>query len=112
MIPVPQAITVSLIVINFGDITVTLDRAIDDTKEVVILFLSRPLTPSQQSANQKLTLMKSPTIAGTDFICTDYYTEVYGRALQAGDYVQLKVAVYNTDKESYSDYSHQRILVS
>lgn len=110
--PLPQPINVSLIVINFGDITVTLDRAVDVSKEVVILFLSRPLSPSQQTANQKMTLMKSPTIAGTDFIVTDYYEEVYGRILAVGEYVQSRVAIYNTDNQNYSSYSVQRILVS
>ena len=110
--PLPQPINVSLIVINFGDITVTLDRAVDATKEVVVLFLSRPLSGSQQSAHQKLILMKSPTINGTDFIVTDYYEEVYGRILNVGEYVQSKVAIYNTDSENYSSYSVQRVLVS
>jgi len=112
LVAIPQAIKINLIVINFGDITVTFDRAIDDSKEVVILFLSRPLTASQQSPNQKLTLMKSTTLNGYDFICTSYYAEVYGRVLNAGEYVQARVAVYNTDNQSYSAYYNQRFLVS
>lgn len=110
--PLPQPISVDLIVINFADITVTLDRAIDVTKEVVILFLSRPLTGSQMSPNQKMILMKSPTLNGTDFICTDYYESVYGRSVAAGEWLQTKVAVYNTDSENYSSYSVKRVLVS
>lgn len=106
--PPPPPALITNLAINFGDITVTLDTNIDNTKMVVILFLSRPLTASQQSPNQKMLLMKSATDNGFDFICTNYYTEVYGRSLQVGEYVQTKLAIYNTDNENYSAFSVAR----
>lgn len=110
--PLPQPLNIILVVINFGEITVTFDRAIDDTKEVVVLYLSRPLSASQMSPNQKMILMKSETLNGTDFICTDYYESVYGRSVIAGEWLQTKLALYNTDSENYSSMSVSRIQVT
>ena len=110
--PLPLPISVSIITTNFGDLTITFDRAVDNTTEVIAIYLSRPLSASQQSGNQKLVLMKAQTDTGFDFICTDYYKSVYGRLPNAGEWIQLKVALYSTTSENFSSHTVKRIQYS
>lgn len=110
--PLPLPITVTIITTNFGDLTVTMDRSIDNTTEVVALYLSRPLSATQKSGYQKMILMKAQTATGFDFICTDYYISVYGRLPVAGEWLQLKLAIYSTVGENFSSHTVQRIQYS
>ncbi len=109
--PLPQPISIVTIVINFGDITITLDRAVTAANESILLFMSRPLRATQMSANQKMVLMKTSTQDGLDFIPTSYYEEVYGRKLISGEYVQTKMAIYDNVSNNYSAFSHGRFEV-
>lgn len=111
LVPPPQPRPASLIAVLFGNFQVDFTPDIDSTKEVIVCFLSRPLSGSQVSSNQKLTLMKTATADGSGYFCGDYYTEVYGRIPEIGEFIQCKVAVYNTDEQNLSAYSVQRFEV-
>jgi len=110
--PVPQPINVTTIFSDGFAFSVSFDRVVDDTTEVIILFLSRPLISSQMSGYIKSTLMLTSTIASNSIIPTDYYKEVYGRVIQPGEFIQTKVAIYSTVSQNYSSFSVQRIQVS
>jgi hypothetical protein len=107
----PQPITIVSIHQDGVALIVNLSRAIDNSKEVVICFLSRPLLPSQMSSNVKMVLMVEPTNSGTEFQCNVSYGEIYGRVIQAGEWCQAKISVYNTDSQNYANYTTQRTQV-
>lgn len=109
--PLPAPISIVSIHQDGVALIVNVNRAIDNTKEVVILFLSRPLLPSQMTANVKLVLMKAPTNSGTEYQCNVAYEEVYGRVIQVGEWVQSKIAIYSTDSQNYSSYTILRTQV-
>jgi hypothetical protein len=109
--PIPQPINITTIERNGLNLEVNTDRAVTDTEDVVILYLSRPLSASQQSANQKLTLMKFVTGTGSQQLCNEEYKSVYGRTIDAGEWVQSKISCYNINQENYSSYSVQRLEV-
>lgn len=104
LIPLPQIISVDAVSEGFGDLRVAFHRVVDSSKEVIICFASRPLKSSEQSANQRMVLMKSPTLNESYISIYDYYVSVFGRTAYAGEYIQVKVAIYSTDSENYSSY--------
>lgn len=103
--PLPQAIGINAVTEGFGVLRPSFDREVDADTEVIILFASRPLKGSEQSSNQKMTLMKSPTLSHSYIDIQDYYLEVYGRLATAGEYIQVKAAIYSTTSQNYSSYS-------
>lgn len=109
--PLPLPINITSIERDGLDLNCNLDRVISNVDDVIICYLSRPLLPSQQSANQKLTLMKASTNSGSLFECNAYYVSVYGRVLEVGEWVQSKIAIYNTASENYSAFSVNRFQV-
>lgn len=109
--PIPQPINVTTIFRNVLALECLLDRAVLNADDVILLYLSRPLTASQQSSNQKLTLMKAPTTDGSTFECSAYYEEVYGRVIDTGEWLQSKIAIYNNTSENYSSFSVKRFQV-
>jgi hypothetical protein len=109
--PLPQPIAAVSVEVDGVALFVNLDRGVSNVTEVVVCFLSRPLLPSQMSSNVKMVLMKSPTNSGTEFQCNVAYEDVYGRNLIAGEWVQVKVAVYSTVSQNYSNYTVQRLQV-
>ena len=56
--------------------------------------------------------MKSTTNNGTVFDVGFAYPDVYGRMIEIGEWVQSKIAIYNTSSENYSSYSVQRIQIT
>lgn len=109
--PLPQPVNIVTMEINSGNLIAFLDRAMVATEDVVLMYLSRPLTGSRQSANQKTTLMKVATVNGTIIDVTSYYTSVYGRRADVGEWLQTKIAVYNINQENYSPFSIQRLQI-
>lgn len=110
--PIPAPIQVESVFSDGMANIVNFDRVIDDTTEVVILFLSCPLRATQMSGHIKTVLIKAATIAGAYLNTSDYYTEVFGRVLQPYEYVQTKVAVYSTVSQNFSSYSIKRFNVA
>jgi hypothetical protein len=110
--PLPQPINITTIERDGLALKVNLDRAVNNTKEVIILYLSRPLLGSQMSSYIKVLLMKSPTNSGTEFECNASYFYSYGRRPNVGEWLQTKIALYSTDSQNYSSYSVQRIQVT
>lgn len=108
--PLPLPINILSVVRNGVALEFNLDRAVGLTN-VIILFLSAPLLGSQMSAHRKLILMKSPTNTGTLFECNAAYVNVYGRVPEVGEYIQTKIAIYDTAAENYSSFSVQRFEV-
>lgn len=108
LVPLPLLINVDAVSYAFDSLRVSFDRVIDASTEVVICFMSRPLKASEQSPNQKMVLMKVATLDESYIEITDYYVEVFGRPLFAGEFVQVKLAVYSTASENYSSYSVYR----
>lgn len=109
--PLPQPINITSIQRNGVALECNLDRAISNVDDVIILYLSRPLRGSQMTSHVKLTLMQAPTNTGTQFECNAYYYSVYGRVVEVGEFVQSKIAIYNTASHNYSSYSVQRFEV-
>lgn len=109
--PIPQPINITSIERDGVSLKCNLDRTISNVDDVIILFLSRPLLGSQMSANVKLILMKAPTNSGTVFECNAYYSGVYGRVVNVGEWIQSKIAIYNTASENYSSYTVLRTQV-
>jgi len=110
--PLPQPINITTIERNGITLEINLDRAVSNVNDAIILFLSRPLTGSQMSGYVKTTLMKSTTNNGTVFDVGFAYPDVYGRMIEIGEWVQSKIAIYNTSSENYSSYSVQRIQIT
>jgi hypothetical protein len=109
--PIPLPINITSIVRNGVSLEVNLDRAVAASGEVIILYLSKPLSASQMSAHTKMLLMKSPTNSGTIFECNASYYNTYGRTIDVGEYCQSKIAIYSTTSENYSSFSVQRLEV-
>lgn len=110
MVPVPLPISIVTLVINFGQMVFTLSRNVLTANDVIILYLSRPLTASQTTSNVKTILMKSSTIDGPEFDPTSYYETVYGRKLIVGEWVQTRIAIWDTTSNNYSSFDVQRVL--
>jgi hypothetical protein len=111
LIPIPQPINALSVERNGVALYVNLDRAVDQTQEVVICFLSRPLTGSQMSSHTKMILMNEPTNSGTEFQCNVWYGDVYGRTVDVGEWIHVRVALYSTVSENYSNYTNLRTQV-
>lgn len=107
--PLPLPINIISITTPGDTVRVNFDRATVEDEDVIILFMSRPLSGSQMSAYQKLTLMLVGTLSQDNMDVTDYYTSVYGRPLDIDEYCQTEVAVWNIDSGNYSSYSVARI---
>ena len=112
MIPIPKPINILSITADLSGLIIHLDRATDNSKEVIICYLSAPLQGSQQSIYQKMVLIKNVTNDDDTFSATSYYVEVYGRVPNVGEWLQTKIALYSTDNENYSSFSYNRIQVS
>lgn len=110
--PIPPPISILSITVDLSGLIIHLDRVTDNSKEVVICFLSSPLSGSQTSVYKKMTLIKNVTNNSDTFSATSYYVEVYGRLPNIGEWLQTKIAIYSTDSENYSSYSISRIQVS
>lgn len=108
----PPPINITSIHRNGVALEVNVDRAIDNSEEVIILYLSRPLSGSQMSGNIKTILMRSPTNGGTKFQCNAAYDNVYGRTINTGEWCQSQIAIYSTDSQNYSSYSVNRFQVT
>lgn len=109
--PLPAPINITSIVRNGVALECNLDRAISNLSEVIICYLSRPLSASQMSVNNKTILMKAPTNTGSLFECNAYYVNTYGRIIEVGEYVQAKIAIYSTVSQNYSSFSVNRFEV-
>jgi len=109
--PVPQPINITSLYRNGLALECLLDRNVLNADDVIILYISRPLSGSQMSAHVKQTLMKSPTTDGTTFECSAYYEEVYGRVIETGEWCQTRIAIYNVSSDNYSSYSVKRFEV-
>ena len=108
----PQPINVTAITRVGVLINATLDRPVNSLNEVVSLYASRPLTASQMTSNRPLTLMRTPTQTGTTLDFNANYVKVYGRRVEVGEYIQIRVAVWDDTSKYFSSFSNIRLQVA
>ena len=107
--PLPQPLQILTLDNTMDLLWATFNFEINLSNNVVILLASRPLTGSQISANQKLTLMRTATTSVGHFDFTSYYTEVYGRLPAEGEWLQIRAALWDSTTGSFSNYTNQRL---
>jgi len=109
MAPLGQPISINSLHMNGVALEVNLSYIVNNAQEVIILYMSRVLSPSQISGYQKLILMDAPTNSGNQFECNAVYYNTYGYRPTIGDWVQTKISIYDITRQSYTTYAEQRI---
>jgi hypothetical protein len=111
LLPPPLPINITAITDIGLDVEVSLDRVVLVVLNVCVLSMSKILSPSQQSAHQKLTIIKTYTNTGTVLSVGAAYQDIYGRMPEIGEWVQTKISIWDDGVKAFSSPSVQRIQV-
>ena len=105
----PSSINITQILNTGADMEITTDIPVDDTYQVVIIYLTRPLGASQISNWNKKRLMRFNTVFGSFQYIGSVYTQAYGRLLQAGEYVNYKIGLYDNNIRTFGAFTEGRL---
>lgn len=97
---------------NVGELNIHHDISVDATKQGILLWISRPIRQSQTSKYIKRTMIKTVTINGQAQIVTSYYTSVYGRIPQTGEYVSIEIGLYDNTVKTFTRSPEQLFQVT
>jgi|SRR3990172_9549793 len=88
-----------------------IDTNLIAAQQACLVWMSAPITQSIQSRYVKRTMIKAVTVDGASHNITDYYTSVYGRIPNVGEYVSVEIGIYDNNVKTYTRNSPQLIKV-
>lgn len=98
--PVPPIVTAT--VINFGDFEINYDTVLVSATQSILMWISAPIKSSQKSNNIKRNMIKVTSVDGTAQIVTAYYTSVFGRIPEVGQFISIEIGLYNDTLKTFS----------
>lgn len=108
----PQTISIVSAKLEFGNFQLHFDYNIPDATKYPIVFISRPLLPSQISDYNKKRFMALILSTGQVQDISAVYKAAWSKFPSGGNYVNTKVALYDTDLNTFSLFNNQRTLVT
>jgi hypothetical protein len=107
----PATISISSIGVLLGIMTMFTTYQVIDTTKFFMLYITRPLAPSQMSGWNKYKLIAQVTSIGYPQDITVSYTRLFGMLPINGQYVNTRIALYDKTIGTFSNITNQRILV-
>ena len=111
LFPPPQLNVVS-VVNTAGVLSVTFDSGYDLLSYYPILYLSRSLTASQRSQNNKYQVMKGFTIPAGVYTITAQYVEKFGVVPPVGAWLNWKICNVPNAANGSSNFTSSRLQVT
>jgi len=88
------------------------DFEIPDADKLYMLYISKPLLPSQISRYNKYKLIAVEASTGFTQSIVDYYKDLFGILPEIGQYVNTKIALYDKINGTFGAFSEQRTIIS
>lgn len=108
----PQTINITSWTVGVGTLSMATDYSIPDSSKFFIIYLSRPLLPSQISNYNKKIIFVPVSSTGSSQGLGSLYISRYSVLPVAGQYINSDIALYDKDKNTFGGFSTQRIIVS
>jgi len=108
----PQPISITTIVRNGIALEINLDRTVIVNIDGVLAWISAPIRQSQKSRYIKRKMIKADTNSGTIHEVNAYYTSVYGRTPEIGEFISIEIGIYNDPVKTFTKNTPIQIEVT
>lgn len=112
IVSLPEVVKITSITNAASILTLNTDYDIPDASKFFVIYLSKPLLPSQISNYNKKKIFCYPASTGTSQGYTSIYTLKFGILPTVGQVLNTEIALYDKDINTFGSFQTQRIIIT